>query len=131
MRFWDLISHTRAHSSAPLDKTKPVQSTSMFRNLSVALLAGASFLCARIDSAAAFDASVPEPTVIYANQAQPVRTAYAERSNMGGGFIEFLFGGGADRGQPYPQEPVYQQQPSYGPQGLLPPMQGPQQYQQD
>ncbi len=108
----------------------------MFRNLSVALLAGASFLCARIDSAAAFDASVPEPTVIYANQAQPVRTAYAERSNMGGGFIEFLFGGGADRGQPYPQEPAYQQQPSYyqqqpsyGPQRLLPPMQGPQQFQ--
>ncbi len=103
----------------------------MFRNLSVALLAGASFLCAKIDSAAAIDASLPEPTVIYANQAQRVRTAYAERSNMGGGFIEFLFGGGADRGQPYPQEPVYQQQPSYGPQGLLPPMQGPQQYQQD
>jgi lipoprotein-anchoring transpeptidase ErfK/SrfK len=102
----------------------------MFRKLSVALLASASFLCARIDSAAAIDASLPEPTVIYANQAQPVRTAYAERSNMGGGFIEFLFGGGADRGQPYPQEPAYQQQPSYyvqqtpyGPQRLLPPMQ--------
>jgi lipoprotein-anchoring transpeptidase ErfK/SrfK len=103
----------------------------MFRNLSVALLAGASFLCATIDSAAAFDASAPEPTVIYANQAQPVRTAYAERSSMGGGFIEFLFGGGADRGQPYPQEPAYQQQPYYGSQRLLPPMQGPQQFQQD
>jgi lipoprotein-anchoring transpeptidase ErfK/SrfK len=110
----------------------------MFRKLSAALLASASFLCARIDSAAAFDASVPEPTVIYANQAPPVRTAYAERSNMGGGFIEFLFGGAADRGQPYPQDGVYQQQPSYyqqqpsyGSQRMLPPMQGSQQMQQD
>ena len=83
----------------------------MFRNMSVALLASASLLCAKIDSAAAFDRSVGEPTVIYANQ--PVRTAYAGGSNMGGGFLEFLFGGGADRGQPYPQEPAYQQQPSY------------------
>jgi lipoprotein-anchoring transpeptidase ErfK/SrfK len=104
----------------------------MFRKLPVALLAGASFLCARIDSAAAIDASLPEPTVIYANQAQPVHTAYAERSNMGGGFIEFLFGGAADRGQPYPQQPAYQQQPSYYQQqpsyGV---MQGPQLFQQD
>jgi lipoprotein-anchoring transpeptidase ErfK/SrfK len=102
----------------------------MFRNLSIVLLASASFVCAKIDSAAAFDASVAEPTVIYADQAQPVRTAYAGGSNMGGGFIEFLFGDGAMRGQPSPQEPVYQQQPSYyreppayGPQRLLPPMQ--------
>jgi len=110
----------------------------MFRKLSAALLASASFLCARIDSAAAFDASVPEPTVIYANQAPPVRAAYAQRSNMGGGLIEFLFGGAADRGQTY-QEPVYQQQPSYyqqqqpsyGSQYMLSPMQGPQQMQQD
>jgi lipoprotein-anchoring transpeptidase ErfK/SrfK len=104
----------------------------MFRKLPVALLAGASFLCARIDSAAAIDASFPEPTVIYANQAQPARTAYAERSNMGGGFIEFLFGGAADRGQAYPQQPVYQQQPSYYQQqpsyGV---MQGPQLFQQE
>jgi lipoprotein-anchoring transpeptidase ErfK/SrfK len=94
----------------------------MFRNLSIALLAGASFVCVRIDSAAAFDASVGEPTVIYANQAQPARTAYAGGSNMGGGFIEFLFGDGAMRGQPYPQEGVYQQQPSYYrvPQGYEP-----------
>jgi lipoprotein-anchoring transpeptidase ErfK/SrfK len=103
----------------------------MFRKLTIALLASASFLCVRIDPAAAIDASVPEPTVIYANQPPPVRTAYAERPNMGGGFIEFLFGGAADRGQPYPQEGVYQQQPSYGPQRLLPAMQGPQQMQQD
>jgi lipoprotein-anchoring transpeptidase ErfK/SrfK len=100
----------------------------MFRNLSAALLVSASFLCARIDSAAAIDTSVPEPTVIYANQPQPVRTASAERSRMGGGFIEFLFGGGADRGQPYPQEGLYQQQPSYYQQQ---PYGGQQQIQQD
>jgi lipoprotein-anchoring transpeptidase ErfK/SrfK len=101
----------------------------MFRNMSVALLASASFLCANLDQAAAFDGSVAQPTVIYANQAQPVRTAYAGGSNMGGGFIQFLFGGGADRGEPAPQEPVYQQQPSYYQQQQ--PGYGPQYMQQD
>ena len=53
--------------------------------------------------------------------AAPVRTAYAERSNMGGGFIEFLFGGGQNQGERYQQQPAYQQQPLYrGP--LLPSM---------
>jgi lipoprotein-anchoring transpeptidase ErfK/SrfK len=61
--------------------------------------------------------------VIYADQsspppAAPVRTAYAERSslgrgNMGGGFIEFLFGDGPAQGERYQQQPAYQQQPSY------------------
>ena len=60
--------------------------------------------------------AVAEPSVIYADQAAPpapVRVAYAERSNMGGGFIEFLFGDGADQGERYQQQPVYQQQPAY------------------
>ena len=87
----------------------------MSRTISQALLAGA-FVFGTIDSAAAIDgATLPEPTVVYGSQpaAAPVRTAYAERSNMGGGFIEFLFG---DRqGQAYPREPVYQQQPAYAP----------------
>jgi lipoprotein-anchoring transpeptidase ErfK/SrfK len=54
--------------------------------------------------------------VIYAApplQIAPVRAAYAERSNMGGGFIEFLFG---DRQAPDPRyqpQPMYQQQPAY------------------
>ena len=49
--------------------------------------------------------------------------AYAERSNMGGGFIEFLFGDGPTQGERYQQQPAYQQQPSYQPRGpLLPPM---------
>ena len=89
----------------------------MFRTISAALLAGASVLALGIDRAAAIDStSLAGPTVIYASQPQPaapVRTANAERSNMGGGFIEFLFGDG--RGQSYPQPPVYQQQPSYEP----------------
>jgi lipoprotein-anchoring transpeptidase ErfK/SrfK len=65
-----------------------------------------------------------EPTVIYANQpapSAPVRTAYAERSSMGGGFIEFLFGDAASQGERY-QQPMYQQQPSYGRRSMLPPM---------
>jgi lipoprotein-anchoring transpeptidase ErfK/SrfK len=89
----------------------------MFRKASAALLAGASVIALGIDRAAAIDSSVPaDPAVIYANQPQPaapVRTAYAERSNMGGGFIQFLFGD--TPGQRYPQPPVYQQQPSYEP----------------
>jgi lipoprotein-anchoring transpeptidase ErfK/SrfK len=84
----------------------------MSRNISLALLAGASLLSVGIDRAAAFDGGRPD--VIYANdpQATAVRTAYADRPNMGGGFIQFLFGDGP-QGQRYPQEPAYQQQPSY------------------
>src|SRR6478752_1119081 len=98
------------------DQTKPVQSTSMSRNVTLALLAGASFLSIGIDSAAAFDRAAAEPNVIYANdpQATSVRSAYAERSNMGGGFIQFLFGDGPQaRRYQQEQEPAYQQQPSY------------------
>src|SRR5204863_8205504 len=69
-----------------------------------------------------------ERTVIYANQPAPapapVRTDYAERSQMGGGFIEFLFGDGPQGGR-YQQQPAYQPQPDYGYGGrraLLPPM---------
>jgi lipoprotein-anchoring transpeptidase ErfK/SrfK len=98
----------------------------MFKNfskdISVALLAGASLLSAGFDQAAAFDgAALPDPNVIYANEPQPaapMRAAYTERSNMGGGFIEFLFGGGAS--QATQQQPIYQQQPSYEPQRSSP-----------
>jgi lipoprotein-anchoring transpeptidase ErfK/SrfK len=97
----------------------------MFRKMSAALLAGASFLTLGIDRAAAIDPASPaEPGVIYADQrepAAPLRAASAERSNMGGGFIQFLFGDG--QGQRYPQPPVYQQQPSYEPARPLPSMQ--------
>src|ERR1039458_4411903 len=100
----------------------------MFKRISVALLAGASCLGGGLHQAAAIEASpVTEPTVIYADQpAQrplaPVRTAYAERSNMGGGFIEFLFGDGQNQGERY-QQPAYQAQPSYEQRRpLLPPI---------
>ena len=87
----------------------------MSRNVILALLAGASFLSIGIDSAAAFDRVAREPNVIYANdrQATAVRPAYADRSNMGGGFIQFLFGDGPQSQRYYQQEPAYQQQPSY------------------
>jgi lipoprotein-anchoring transpeptidase ErfK/SrfK len=115
----------------------------MFKRMSLALLASASCLGAGLDQAQAFEAAaVPEPSVIYADQPAPppapVRVAYAERSNMGGGFIEFLFGDGPNQGeryqqqpdyqrpvypQPAYQQPGYQQQPSYQPQGSLLPQQ--------
>ena len=95
----------------------------MFRKMTLALLAGASSLVAGTHQAAAIDAALPEPTVIYGNQAAqpaPIRTASAERSNMGGGFIQFLFGDQQQaQGRGYPQQPAYQQQPSYDPR-LLP-----------
>jgi lipoprotein-anchoring transpeptidase ErfK/SrfK len=87
----------------------------MFKRLPLALFASACFLCTSLDQARAIDAAPPrEPTVIYAAQpAPPMRTASAERGNMGGGFIEFLFGDG--QGPRTQQPPVYQQQPSYQP----------------
>ena len=64
--------------------------------------------------------------------APPVRMAYDDRSSLGGGFVEFLFGDGPPQGgryqQPaYQQQPVYQQQPSYDPRGSLLPRGEPQQ----
>jgi lipoprotein-anchoring transpeptidase ErfK/SrfK len=104
-----------------------VQSTSM-KKISLALLAGASFL-AGTDRAAALEGGLSgEPTVIYAGPpaqptVAPVRTAYAERSSMGGGFIEFLFGEGPSQGGRYQQQGGYQVQPSYDPRHQqLPPM---------
>ncbi len=87
----------------------------MLKPTSLALLSGAALLAAGSDQAAAIDAAnLPEPTVIYApQQIAPVRTAYAERSNMGGGFIEFLFGDRQAADPRYQQQPMYQQQPAY------------------
>jgi lipoprotein-anchoring transpeptidase ErfK/SrfK len=92
----------------------------MSRKPILALLAGASCLGAGIHPVAAIEAGSPEPQAIYASQAAtpvaPIRAAYAERSNMGGGFIEFLFGDGQAQAGRYPQgypQPVYQQQPAY------------------
>jgi lipoprotein-anchoring transpeptidase ErfK/SrfK len=96
----------------------------MFKTMSLALLAGASCLGCGLHQAAAIELGpLSGPNVIYADQSSPppvapVRTTYAERSslgrgNMGGGFIEFLFGDGPAQGERYQQQPAYQQQPSY------------------
>jgi lipoprotein-anchoring transpeptidase ErfK/SrfK len=92
----------------------------------LALLASASFLSAGLHQAAAFELMPADPTVIYADQSAqrpvaPVRTAYNERSNMGGGFIEFLFGDGPVQGGRYQQQPSYdQRRPLLPPMGYLP-----------
>src|ERR1700730_528321 len=93
----------------------------MFKRMLVALLAGVSCLCAGLHQAAAIEAApLLEPTVIYAEQPaqRPLATpaAYAGRSNMGGGFIEFLFGDGQSQGERYQQQPSYQRQRSLFPQ---------------
>jgi len=94
----------------------------------LALLAGASFFSTGLHQAVANEAEfVSEPTVIYAapsaeRPAAPMRMASAERSNMGGGFIEFLFGDGQNQGDRYRQQP-YQQQPEYPSQRPIEPQQ--------
>src|SRR6185436_8883758 len=95
----------------------------MSGKISLALLASASCLCFASEASAIDASPIAEPSVIYARQPAPVRMASAERSNMGGGFIEFLFGD-APQGGRY-QQPAYQPQPGYGYGGqrtLLPPM---------
>jgi lipoprotein-anchoring transpeptidase ErfK/SrfK len=94
----------------------------MSGKFSLALLASASCLCLTTQ-ASAIDASPNAgPAVIYAREPAPVRMASSERSNMGGGFIQFLFGD-APQGGRY-QQPGYQQQPEYYDRRrmLLPPM---------
>lgn len=98
----------------------------MFGRISFALLASVSCLCFA-DEAAAFDArqSGAERTIYSYEPPQPQpapRMAYAGRSQMGGGFIEFLFGDGPQGGR-YQQQPSYEQQPGYGARRmLLPPV---------
>ncbi|MGB8605577.1 L,D-transpeptidase [Bradyrhizobium sp.] len=95
----------------------------MIKKMSLVFLASASCVGAGLHQAAAIEASPPQSAGIYAERTAqrpaPVRTAYAERSNMGGGFIQFLFGDGQNRGERYQQQPAYQQQRSYEPQRLL------------
>ena len=91
----------------------------MFRNLTFSLLASSSLVVVTIAPAAAIDAAAPfaQPEVIYAAPAQrPAmqRVAAAQRGNMGGGFIEFLFSDGA-QGSNYQPRPDMQQQYSYEP----------------
>ncbi|CAN5210410.1 L,D-transpeptidase [soil metagenome] len=100
----------------------------MSRKISLALVAGALSFGVTSIQAFAFDDDMPgaSPTVIYArpesSPPMPVRVAYQERSNMGGGLIEFLFSGGqsGNSGSAQSQyDPRYQQTPT---RGGLPPM---------
>ena len=99
----------------------------MSGKISLALLASVSCLCFASEALAIDASPIAEPSVIYGRepaQPAPVRMASAERSQMGGGFIEFLFGD-APQGGRYQREPAYQPQPDYGYGGrraLLPPM---------
>ncbi|TYO68317.1 L,D-transpeptidase [Bradyrhizobium hipponense] len=117
----------RVRRRVQLDET--VQSTSMFKKMSVALLGSACTFIAGADRASAFDNTVPNdpPAVLYQPQVPPAPVRVASNSNMGGGFIEFLFGDGPGRGPAYaPQQPMYQQQPAYNDPRRLPPMSEPQ-----
>ncbi|WP_027551957.1 L,D-transpeptidase [Bradyrhizobium sp. Cp5.3] len=105
----------------------------MFKRMSVALLGSACTFMAGADSASAFDNTVPNdpPAVLYAPQVPPAPVRVASNSNMnsnmGGGFIEFLFGDAPGRGRTYypqQQQPMYQQQPAYYDQRRMPPMGG-------
>src|SRR3954452_6724690 len=120
-----MACNRRAPLKAHHDET--VQSTSMFRKISLALLAGASTLAVNLHPAAAIEAT--EPTVVYADQMpqrpMPVRTASAERAGMGGGFIEFLFSDGQS-GRRFQPQPGYDSR-----RPLLPPMDPQQSMRQD
>jgi len=101
----------------------------MFKKMSVALLGSACTFVAGADGARAFENTVPNdpPAVLYAPKVPAAPVRVASNANMGGGFIEFLFGDGPGRGPAYaPQQPAYQQQPGYYDQRRLPPMGEPQ-----
>ncbi len=94
----------------------------MLKRTSLALLAAAFLLGTGFGQALAFDGgTIPEPTVVYAGPPippAPARTVYPEhRANLGGGFIEFLFGDGQAQSS---RPSIYQQQPTYGSRYQLP-----------
>jgi len=94
----------------------------MSGKITLALLASASCLCFASEASAIDASPIAEPTVIYGREPAPVRMTSAERANMGGGFIEFLFGDMPQGGR-YQRDQAYQPQPDYGGRrSLLPPM---------
>ena len=101
----------------------------MFKRMPVALLGSACAFIVGTDCASAFDNTVPNdpPAVLYQPHVPAAPVRVASSGNMGGGFIEFLFGDGPGRGPAYaPQQPIYQQQPAYNDPRRLPPMGEPQ-----
>jgi len=102
----------RVQARCPRVNDETVQRTSMTRRMSLALMAGAVCFGASSMQAFAFDDDTPAaPRVIYAQPSaspMPIRVAYQERSNMGGGLIEFLFSGGQS-GDPNYRAPRYEQ----------------------
>lgn len=96
----------------------------MFKTFPLTLVASASLL--GVSSLQAFangdEALMGEPRIIHAqtNPPMPIRVTYNERSNLGGGFIEFLFNGGQSGEPRYEQQPRYDQLP--GSRNGLPPM---------
>ncbi len=104
-----------------------VQSTSMFKKFSLVVLVGASSLAFGVSTAAAVEVVIPVAprAVVHADQSRPAptRVAYAQRPNMGGGFIEFLFSGEEPRPQQrYPVQQTYQPQQGYAPDSRQPAM---------
>jgi lipoprotein-anchoring transpeptidase ErfK/SrfK len=107
-------------ANAPLRRThdENSMSTSM-KKMYFALIGSACWLGLGFPQAAANEADfVTAPVVLHPDQSAtppapaPIRIASADRPNMGGGFIEFLFGDG--QGQGYqPQGQAYRQQPTY------------------
>jgi lipoprotein-anchoring transpeptidase ErfK/SrfK len=97
-------------------------STSMKR-MHLALLAGGCWLGLGLPQASANEAGfVADPVVLHPDQPvrspapAPVRIVSADRPNLGGGFIEFLFGDRQGRdyqpqGEADPQQPAHQQPP--------------------
>jgi lipoprotein-anchoring transpeptidase ErfK/SrfK len=124
--------HTRCKVPTRCSHDESSMSTSMSSRMHIALLAGVSLLSIGRSPVMANEAEfVTEPTVLYADQpaarpvAAPARMASAERANMGGGFIEFLFGDGQENR--YRQQGYYPQQPPYQAPRLLVPQMDPQQ----
>jgi lipoprotein-anchoring transpeptidase ErfK/SrfK len=118
----------RVQARRPRVNDATVQSTSMIRNIPLALVAGASLLGVSSSQVFAIDGEAPmsDPRVIYSqtpvNPPMPIRVAYNERSNMGGGFIEFLFSGGQSGDPGYGQPRYERREPMPGYRGGLPPM---------
>jgi lipoprotein-anchoring transpeptidase ErfK/SrfK len=90
----------------------------MFSKITAALLTSVSCLAVGYLPAAAYESGpLPPSAAVYAAAPAPTRTAYAERPNLGGGFIEFLFSDGVQPppGRSYQREPVYEPRREYLP----------------